>query len=253
MRNTLIVNSAFAALLLQLVFLDVAQVLNAENTISRWRGGCQKDHRLSLHLVVIWAKRFQKLRFDYHIYSTFKFFQFQLKAYSTVSRSTGLSRKPDTASLFDAYVRQNQRQYVDNIVRMDAQFAAVKSGHSRALDTIAMQKELVMTKLRAADDKFYVLEPLDNLSKYCLQKYTYSYTEKIGTPSSVELKLTNCDTGNFNYHAGSSRNALNNYYNVNLVNALNLCNKNNPYQSKNYTSCALQEVFKIIFLFFYIR
>lgn len=166
----------------------------------------------------------------------FFFFNFTyFKAHLTVPR------KPDnTTSSFDTYIRQIQRKQAETIAMMDAQLKTSKSSNDHVTAAMAIEKELLISKLRAAENKFYLMESLDDRSKYCAQKYGYS--ENLTSSSSVEQRLTSC-VSYYSYSSGQNiRNTLNTYYNSHFVNTLNNCKKNNPHQSKNYTNCALEEV-----------
>lgn len=155
----------------------------------------------------------------------------------------------------DDYVRQNQRQYAANIAWMDMRLADFKACYERELGVLTNQQILLIPKLQEVDNKLYPLEVLDDFHKHCVQKYSW----KLAAPSSTQLTITNCvQTAINSFYSYSNqptnyRNTLNNYYNINLVNALNLCKKNNPIQTQNYTNCAIQAVIQMKTYLIYVK
>lgn len=176
-------------------------------------------------------------------------FNFQANAIA-LPLATDVEVQLNITTSTEDFLIQNQRQYDENIARMEERLTLLRLNFESELRTIITQREFLLVILKEVDQKLYPLRFLDDLNKHCVQKYEGN----IPITKTVNDTIANCETNalkqfnSFAYAPTLTKTTLNTYYTNTLVTVLNNCKKTHPnFESQNYTNCVTKAVILNLF------
>lgn len=150
------------------------------------------------------------------------------------------------------YISLNKQQYDRNLQELDVQLEIFKQNYAASLETINIQRDMLLDTMQQNEEKLNPLLVLSDLSKKCVNKYR----SKIPTIAATKTKINSCVSTASNRlqsllaQPTSSRNSLDNYYKNTFDRRVANCKASYSNKPLNYTICVTDVVSqdKIIYL-----
>ncbi|XP_005190979.3 uncharacterized protein LOC101900116 [Musca domestica] len=160
---------------------------------------------------------------------------------SVVAASTAQNSTTNVTTIrIDDYIAANKRNFENTIRDCNYKLLAFEELYNGRLDTIDIQKDLLVDTLRSNNERLSTLAFLSDSSKSCVNKYQNS----LPTEYNVTVTIQNCTSSAKNAYrtlvtdARETRSNLEYYYDVTLNEELKKCgNSSNVTAQTNYTLC----------------
>ncbi|KAM7361040.1 uncharacterized protein ACRADG_009373 [Cochliomyia hominivorax] len=149
-----------------------------------------------------------------------------------------------TITHIDNYVATNRRQYDRNILDFDTQMDNFKQNYAASLDTINMERDMIILSINQNEEKLKPLEVISDLSRKCVTKYRPFLPSAAKTKTQIDecVSTASRKVNSLLSAPFSTRNTLDSYYRTNFDQKAAYCRSKYINLPLNYTMCVVDLV-----------